>query len=199
LYIVLSLYYLRLPFVIVLSQYYLQLSFGNCFVSVLLTALVCSLYCLCTAYGFPLAIVLSLYYLRFRLVIVLFLYYLWISYGHCIVSVLFTTFVWSLYYLCTTYGFRLVIVMSLYYLRHSFGHYIVPALHTASVCHCIVFVILTAFVWSLYCLCNTYGIPLVNILSLHYIRLPFVIVLSLSYLRLSFGHCIVSLLLTPFL
>jgi hypothetical protein len=43
----------------------------------------------------------------------------------------------------------------------------------------------TAFLWSLLRLCTTYGIHLV-------------IVLSLFYLRLSFGHCIVSLLLIAF-
>jgi hypothetical protein len=56
-----------------------------------------------------------------------------------IISVLLTAFVLvvialSLYYL----RFRLVIVLSLYYLRLSFDH-------------CIVSVIITAFVWSLYC------------------------------------------------
>jgi hypothetical protein len=69
----------------------------------------------------------------FRLVIVLFLYYLRLSFGHCLVSVLLTAFVWSLYCLCTTYGFRLVIVLSLYYLRFSFGHYIVSADQTKAV------------------------------------------------------------------
>jgi hypothetical protein len=53
---------------------YLRLSFGHCVDSVLLTDIVWSLYCLCTTYGFRLAIVLSLYYLPFRLVIVLSLF-----------------------------------------------------------------------------------------------------------------------------
>ena len=80
----------------------------------------------------------------------------------------------------------MVLVLSLYYLRHSFGHYVVSALLTASVCHCIVFVIRTAFAWSLYCLCTTNGFRLV-------------IVLSLCYLWFSLGPCIVSVLLTAFL
>ena len=111
-------------------------SVGPCIVPVLLTAFVWSLYCLCTTYGF-------------RLVILLYLYYIRLSFGHFIVSVLLTAFVWSLYCLCTTYGFRLVIVLSMYYLRLSFGH-------------CIVSVLLTAFVWSLYCLCTTKGFWLHN-------------------------------------
>jgi hypothetical protein len=92
---------------------------------------------------------------------------------------------WSMYCPCTTYGFRLVIVLSLYNLRLSFGHFIVSVLHTLSFGHFIVSVLLTAFVWSLYCLCTTYGFGLV-------------IVLSMYYLRLSFGHCIVSVLLRVF-
>jgi hypothetical protein len=119
------------------------------------------------------------------MVIVLCLYYLRLSFGNYIVSALLTSFVWSLYCLCTTYGFplvivlslfclrfRLVIVLSLYYLRLSFGH-------------CIISVLLTPFVWSLYCLSSTYGFPLV-------------MVLSLCYLRLTLGYCIVSVLLTAF-
>jgi hypothetical protein len=173
--IVLSMYHLRFRLVIVLSLDYLRLSFGHFIVSVLLTALVChcivsglpmafiwSLYCLCTTYDFHLVIVLSLYYVR-------------LSFGHCIVSVLFTAFVCSLYCLCatygfslslyciwTTYGFRLVIILSLYYVGLSFGHCIVSGLLTALVCHCIVSGLLMAFVWSLYCLCTTYGSRLVN-------------------------------------
>jgi hypothetical protein len=84
--------------------YYLRLRFGHCFVSVLLTALVCSLYCLYSTYGF-------------RLVIALFVYYLRLSFGHYFVPALLTAFTWSLYCLCSTYGFHLVIVLSLYYLR----------------------------------------------------------------------------------
>jgi hypothetical protein len=191
-------YYLRFRMVIVFSLDYLRLSFGHFIVSVLLTALVChcivsglpmafiwSLYCLCTTYDFHLVIVLSLYYVR-------------LSFGHCIVSVLFTAFVWSLYCLCatygfslslyciwTTYGFRSVIILSLYYVGISFGHCIVSGLLTALVCHCIVSGLLMAFVWSLYCLCTTYGSRLVNWLCLY-------------YLRLLIDHCIVSVLLTAF-
>jgi hypothetical protein len=112
--------------------------------------------------------------------------------------------------------------LSLYYLGHSFGHYIVSALHTASVCHCIVSVLLTAFVWSLYCLSSTYGFPLIMVLSLYYLRLSFVhcivsvllralacsfyffVLLTLLFVHcivfvlhtLSLGHCVFSLLLT---
>jgi hypothetical protein len=111
------------------------------------------------------------------------LHYLRLSFGHCIVSVLLMAFVWSLYCLCSTYGFPLVIVLSLYYLRLSFGH-------------CIVSVLLTAFLWSLYCLCITYA----SVWSLHCLCTTngfcLVIVLSLYYLRLSFGHCIVSVIMT---
>ena len=103
-----------------------------------------------------------------RLVVVLFLYNLRLSFGHCIVYVLLTAFVCSLYCFCATDGFRLVIALSMYYLRLSFGH-------------CIVSVPLTAFVWSLYCLCTTHIFCLV-------------IVLSLYYLRLSLGHCIISVI-----
>jgi hypothetical protein len=144
-----------------------------------------SLCFLCTTYGFSVIIILSLYYLR-------------LSFGHCIVPVLLTTFVWSLYYICTTYGFRLVLVLSLYYLRHSFGHYIVSVLLTASVCHCIVFVILTAFLCSLYCLCTTNGFRLVILLSLYYLWLSFGHCIVSVLLTLSFGHCIVSVLLMAF-
>jgi hypothetical protein len=122
---VLSLYYLRFHMVIILSLHYLRLPFVHCIVFVLLTAFVWSLYCLCTTYGIPLVIILSLHYIRLPFVIVLSLLYLRLSLGHCIVSVLLTAFVWSLYCLCTTYGFRLVIVLSLYYLWLSFGHCIV--------------------------------------------------------------------------
>ena len=156
-------------------MYYLRLSYGHCIVSVLFKAFLWSLYCFCITYVFRLVIVLSLFYLRFRLVIVLSLYYLRISFGHCIISVLLIAFVWSLYCLCPTYGFRLVIVLSLFYLRLSFGHGIVSVLLTLSLGPCIVSVLLMDFVWSLYCLCTTYGFRLV-------------IVLSLYYLRLSFGH-----------
>jgi hypothetical protein len=141
--------------VIVLSLYYLRLSFGHCIISVLLMAFAWSLYCLCTTYGIPLVIILSLHYIRLPFVIVLSLLYLRLSFGHCIVSVILTAFLWSLYCLCITYGFRLslyclcptygfrlVIVLSLFYLRLSFDHGIVP-------------VLLTAFAWSLYCLCTT--------------------------------------------
>jgi hypothetical protein len=128
------------------------------------------LYCLCTTYGFRLVIVLSLYFLR-------------LSLGHCIVSVLLTTFAWLLYCLCTTHRFRLVIVLSLfylrfrlvivlslYYLRLSFVHCIFSVLLTAAVCHCFVSVLLTALIWSLNCLCNTHGFPLVIVLSLCYLQ-----------------------------
>jgi hypothetical protein len=135
--------------------YHLRLSFGHCIISVLLMAFAWSLYCLCTTYGIPLVIILSLHYTRLPFFTVLSLLYLRLSFGHCIVSVLLTAFVWSLYYLCTTYGFRLVIVLSLYYLRLSLGH-------------CIVYVPLMAFVWSLYCLCTTYGFSLFIVLSLYY-------------------------------
>jgi hypothetical protein len=116
--------------VIVLCLYYLRLSFGHYIVSVLLTSSVWSLHCLCSTYAFvwslyclctTYAFVWSLYYLcstySFRLVIVFSLFYLRLSFGHCIVSLLLTAFLWSLYCLCTTYGLRLVIVLSLYYLR----------------------------------------------------------------------------------
>ena len=136
--------------VIVLCLYYLRLSFGHYIVSALLTSSVWSLYCLCSTYAF----VWSLYCLcstySFRLVIVLSLSYLRLSFGHCIVSLLLTAFLWSWYCLCTTYafvgslncfcttyGFRMVIVLSLYYLRLSFGH-------------CFISVLLIAFVWSLH-------------------------------------------------
>ena len=168
-----------------MSLYYLRLSFGHCIVSVLLRALVCSLYFHCTTYAFCLFIVLSLFYIRFRLDIVFSPYYLRLSYGHCIVSVLLTALVCSLCSLCTTYGFRLVIVLSLYYLRLSCIHYIVS-------------VLFTAFLWPLYWLCTTYGSRLVIVLSLYYLRFRLVIVLSLCYLRLSLGHCIVSVLLKAF-
>jgi hypothetical protein len=158
------------PLVIILSLHYFQLSFGHCIVSVLLTAFVWSLYCLCTTYGFRLVIVLCLYFLRFPLVIVLSLCYLRLSPGYCTVSVLLTDFVCSLYCPCTTYGFRLVIVLSLYYLRLLFVYCIFSVLLTAAVCHCFVSVLLTALVWSLNCLCNTYGFPLVIVLSLCYLR-----------------------------
>jgi hypothetical protein len=82
-------------------------------------AFVWSLYCLCTTYGFRLVIILFLHYLRFRLVIVLSLYYLWLSFGHYIVSVLLTALVYSLCCLCTTYSFPLVIALSLFYLRQT--------------------------------------------------------------------------------
>jgi hypothetical protein len=99
------------------------------------------------------------------------LYYLRLSFGHCIISVLLTL---------------------------SFGHYIVSALLTASVwslyCLCSTY----AFVWTLYCLCTTYGFRLVIVLSQYYLRFPLVIILFLHYLRLPFGHCIVSVLLTAF-
>jgi hypothetical protein len=131
-----------------------------------------SLYCLCTTYGFRLIIVLSLYYLR-------------LSFGHYIDSVLLTCFVWALYCLCSTYDFPLVIVLSLFYLRLSFGH-------------CIVSVLLTAFAWSLYCHCTTYSFRLVIALSLYYLRFSVFIILSLYCSRLSFGHYIVSALLTAF-
>jgi hypothetical protein len=132
------------------------------------------------------------------MVIVLCLYYLSLSFGHYIVSALLMSsvwslyclcstyaFVWPLYCLCPTYGFRLVIVLSLFYLRLSFGHGIVSLLLTLSLGPCIVSVLLMYLVWSLYCLCTTYGFRLV-------------IVLSLFYLRISFGHCIVSVLLTAY-
>ena len=128
--------------VIILCLYYLSLSFGHYIVSALLTSSVWSFYCLCSTYSFRLVIVLSLSYLR-------------LSFGHCNVSLLLTAFLWSwyclcttyafvgsLYCFCTTYGFRMVIVYSLYYLRLSFGH-------------CIISVLLTDFLWSLYCLCTT--------------------------------------------
>jgi hypothetical protein len=99
------------------EQYYLRLTFGHCIVSVLLRALVCSLYFLCTTYGFCLFIVLSLYYIRFRLVIVFSLYYLRLLFVHCIVPVLHTAFAWSLCFLCTTYGFSVFIILSLHCLR----------------------------------------------------------------------------------
>ena len=65
------------------------------------------------------------------MVIVLSLYYLRLSFGYCVVSVLITAFVWSLYCLSTTYGFRLVIVLYLYYLWLSLGRCIVSVLLTA--------------------------------------------------------------------
>ena len=130
-------------------------------------------------------IILFLHYLRLPFGHCIVSVLLKLSFGHCIVSVLLIAFVWSLYCLCPTYGFRLVIVMSLFYLRLSFGHGIVSVLLTLSLGPCIVSVLLMDFVWSLYCLCTTYGFRLV-------------IVLSLFYLRISFGHCIVSVLLTAY-
>jgi hypothetical protein len=91
------------------------------------------------------------------------------SVGPCIVPVLLTAFVWSLYCLCTTYGFRLVILLYLYYIR--FRLVILLSLYylQLSFGHCIVSVLLTALVWSLYCLCTTYGFRLVIVLSLYYL------------------------------
>ena len=89
------------------------------------------------------------------------------------VSALLTAFVWSLYYLSSTYGFPLVIILFLHYLRLPFGHCIVSVLLTLSFGHCIVSVLLTDFVWSLYYLCTTYDFRLVSVLSLFYLRLSF--------------------------
>jgi hypothetical protein len=108
------------------------------------------------------------------MVIVLCLYYLRLSFGNYIVSALLTSsvwslyclcstyaFVWSLYCLCTTYGFRLVIVLSLFYLRFRLVIVLSLSYLRLSFCHCIVSLLLTAFLWSWYCLCTTYGLRLV--------------------------------------
>jgi hypothetical protein len=123
------------------------------------------------------------------------LYYLRLSFGHCIVSVPLKAFLWSIYCFYITYVFRLVIVLSLFYLR--FRLVIVLSLYYLRISfgHCIISVLLIAFVWSLYCLCPTYGFRLVIVLSLFYVRFPLVMVLSLYYLRLTLGYCIVSVLL----
>ena len=98
LFIVLSLFYIRFRLDIVFSPYYLRLSYGHCIVSVLLTALVCSLCSLCTTYGFRLVIVLSvlssfifwslyglaLFYLRLLIITPFGIFKLFFSNNNCV-------------------------------------------------------------------------------------------------------------------
>jgi hypothetical protein len=95
LYCLCSTYNFRL--VIVLSLSYLRLSFGHCIVSLLLTAFLWSWYCLCTTYAFVGSLYCFCTTYGFRMVIVLSLYYLRLSFGHCFISVLLIAFVWSLH------------------------------------------------------------------------------------------------------